>query len=145
MPVHLPSGTITVAVVGKGRKARVTKVPDKALQALVRYDRARRQHPLAGSKSYWLGRRGPLTGWGVHQMLERRAAAAGLPHLHPHQLRHLFAHTMKAAGMSDGDLRFLAGWSRGSRMVDRYAASTAAERALAAAERLMCYARCPSR
>jgi site-specific recombinase XerD len=126
----------TVQVLGKGRKVRVTKVHDKALAAMLRYERTRRAHPAARGDAYWLGKRGPVTGWGIYQIVERRAAAAGVPHLTVHQLRHYWAHNMKAAGIADGDLRFLAGWSRGSRMVDRYAASTAAERALVAAERI---------
>jgi site-specific recombinase XerD len=36
--------------------------------------------------------------WGVGQMLERRAAQAGIPRIHPHQLRHTVCHEWLAHG-----------------------------------------------
>ena len=76
----------------------------------------------------WLGPKGALTDSGVRQLVERRAAEAGLGHIHPHQLRHTFAHAWLADGGADADLMMLAGW-RSRQTLQRYAASTAAERA----------------
>ena len=61
-------------------------------------------------------------------MLRRRGEHAGLPGLHPHQLRHTFAHQWLAEGGGETDLMRLAG--RKSRaMLQRYGASAADARA----------------
>ncbi|MFD7841356.1 tyrosine-type recombinase/integrase [Nocardia sp. NPDC059764] len=120
----------TALVIGKGRRPRVLPFGDKTRIALRRYLRIRARHPKAANDNpaLWLGKRGRMTSWGIYQILERRAAAAGIPHLHPHQLRHFFAHNWLANGGQEQDLMMLAGW-RSRQMLGRYARATAETRA----------------
>jgi site-specific recombinase XerD len=129
--VDLDLGRIRVKF-GKGRREREISTGRKTALALDRYVRLRSRHRYASSDHLWLAAKGPLTYSGLAQAIRERGKQAGLgDHVHPHRLRHSWAHSNKAAGMSDADLMNQGGW-RSHEMLRRYGQSAESERALAA-------------
>jgi site-specific recombinase XerD len=134
---HIDLEQQLVWVMGKGRRLRGVSFGAKTTLALDRYLRARAKRKQAFRPELWLNERerGRLTHWGIAQMIDRRCDQARVPHIHPHQFRHTWAHQFKLAGGDRGDLKRMGGW-KSDQMVDRYGASAADERARSAHKKI---------
>jgi site-specific recombinase XerD len=119
----------TIAFVGKGGHERVNPIGTKSIRATDRYLRVRSGHRDAeSSKRLWLGHSGEMTPAGIADAVQVRARAAGIGHIHVHQLRHSAAHYLRLNGADDDALLRLMGWKDRS-MLHRYGASAADARA----------------
>jgi integrase/recombinase XerD len=101
--VDLREGTLLVRD-GKGKKDRLLPVPHRAALALDRYLREVRPELTVNPAqcalflTAWRGRR--LSEMGLVAVLRTHARAAGIPHLHPHVLRHTCATHLLRGGAS---------------------------------------------
>ncbi len=122
--------TRIVDIRGKGDKVRRVRFDPATAEALTRYRRARARHRLASSTTFfWLGQHGALTRKGVPAILDKRAKLAGIGHIHPHMLRHRFAHAYLHSGGTEGGLQKLGGWAN-AEVMRRYGSALAEDRAL---------------
>ncbi|HEV7979527.1 tyrosine-type recombinase/integrase, partial [Amycolatopsis sp.] len=117
-----------VLVLGKGGKKRLLPFGAKTALALRKYMRVRASRAAGPALPLLMSVRSNDTGgWrmtpgGVGEVLTRRCEQAGLDHLHPHQLRHTWAHDLLKSGAGESDVERLAGWSS-PLMIRRYGAS----------------------
>ncbi len=118
----------TAVVTGKGNRERRVKFGPKAAGALYRYTLARTMHPNADDPALWLGLAGPMTAWGIADLVKRRAAAAGVENANLHRFRHSAAHYWLLNGGQEGDLMELMGWTS-NQMCYHYGKSAKSERA----------------
>jgi site-specific recombinase XerD len=89
-------------VLGKGRRPRACPFGAKTARAIDRYLRARKYHAHHALPALWLTRFGAMTESGIRQMVKRRGAEAGIEGLHPHVLRHGWAHAWLEARRQRG-------------------------------------------
>ena len=118
-----------VMVVGKGGVRRVP-LGTAALQAVERY--VRRWGVNDGA--LWRGKKGPLTGSGVFQLVRRLCLRAGVEDKGVHAFRRAAAAQMKRLGMQDSDILEVMGW-KNITMLRRYIAAVAGELAQEAHQR----------
>ena len=125
---NLHLGTRTALVDGK-TGSRVVPFGPTSIEVIDRYMRVRRSHTFVDRPELWLGTQGPLGRSGISQILKRRGRQAGLEGVNPHRFRHTFCHDWLAGGGNEVDLQHIVGWTS-TQMLQRYARSTAADRAL---------------
>lgn len=121
----------------KSGKMRIVAYPDAVGEAIDAYERARRLHPKAKATRphdrrdptapprhpLLLSERGAMSSDGVRWRLELLAEKTGIKGLHPHALRHTFAHYWLLEGGNENELKKVMGWAKGSDMPNVYGRS----------------------
>lgn len=127
----------------KSGKTRIVAYPDTVGEAIDAYERARRLHPKARTTRpadrsnptapprhpLLLSERGAMAPDGVRWRLELLAEKTGIKGLHPHALRHTYAHYWLLEGGNENELKKVMGWAKGSDMPTVYGRSNAQMRA----------------
>lgn len=133
--VQIGAGS-AVVVRGKGGKGRRVGFGLRTADALGRYARARRKHPLAERPEFWLAERSRVLSYdGLYATLTRRAGRAGIDPFFPHMLRHTMAVSWARAGGSTTGLMAQGGWSSVD-LVRRYIGAAQSELAVEESQRL---------
>lgn len=127
-------GQKVIRVMGKGRLERFVplgRMVEKDVLSWLRHrPEVSEHHPAYGF--LWSGtRNGMVNERYIHKMVAQRGAEAGILGLHPHVLRHTFAHNWLAEGGAELDLIRICGWSS-TKELNRYGAVLAQSRAQAA-------------
>jgi integrase len=102
--VALTARTGTVRLFGKGDEVRTLPVTGKAHAKLGAW---LLEHP--GGTGLWVGQRGRLTISGVTKVVLAAGAAAGIPGLRPHRLRHTYATRLRESGADPAQIQALMG------------------------------------
>jgi site-specific recombinase XerC len=120
-----------ITVCGKNDMTRTWPIANNTARAASKWLRARGKKTGADRQPYFfLSVRGAYrtTRECPAEMLIRRCAQAGVPHIHPHQLRHFAVDCFYAAGGREGDAKRLFGWTD-DEMPRHYAEAHADKRA----------------
>jgi integrase/recombinase XerD len=121
---------------GKGGRGRLVRFSPQCNAALDDYAHLRRRHQRVTSGAFWLGADGREFGyWGLYHAIRRRGVTAGMPDLHPHQLRSTSAVRWLKKGGSATGLMAQAGWASVD-MLRRYIRAAESELAAEEADRL---------
>lgn len=114
---------------GKGGKDRTVAFGDTTAAAGMKWLRTRRQWADTDQPAVFVTRTGTrLAATSIPKILERRCAAAGIPAIHPHALRHRATHSLLNAGLGEQVVESQMGWT-GGQMVRRYGRALADQRA----------------
>jgi site-specific recombinase XerD len=125
-----------VIVTGKGDRTRFVPINPKTVRAIDRYLRKRVVNKHHISPSLWLGRNGPMTHWGIEEVVNRRAKQAGLTGVSLHTFRHTWTdQALRDRTVPETDLMELGGW-KSRQMLERYGAAARQERAVEAGRHL---------
>jgi site-specific recombinase XerD len=125
-----------MVVTGKGDRTRALPLNPKTVRAIDRYLRKRPVNKYHASNSLWLGRNGPMTHWGVEEIVNRRAKQAGLTGVSLHTFRHTWTdQALRDRTIPETDLMELGGW-KSRQMLERYGAAARQERAVEAGRHL---------
>jgi site-specific recombinase XerD len=110
-------------VYGKGRKERIVPFGPETAAAMRRY--ALKRRAADGAATFFQTEDGrPMSGMGLHYVLKRLGASAGVADVHPHRMRHTFAISFLRSGGNPLALQRLLGHTTLA-MTNRYVAMVA--------------------